>query len=214
MPRRTLIEGLIGGNFAENRGNAVLALSYDKRDELLAGAREFSNVSLGPNLLPAGSPTTPDGSVAWGANGPTQAALDTVFGRYGVAANTVRPGQTLGFNQDHSLFSFGSATLAGVDVANYKGDTIGPGLQPEDLLLQLRTDQQSAAAARAATGRSVRSLRHGAGCRRVLRRGVLAHHVHDVSLGPAAGLDAGDVLGHGARLQHPDDQFDDPGGSA
>ena len=127
----TLIEGLIGGNFAENRGNAVLALSYDKRDELLAGAREFSNVSLGPNLLPAGSPTTPDGSVSWGANGPSQAALDTVFGRYGVAPNTVRPGQTLGFNQDHSLFSFGSATLAGVDVANYKGNTADPGFNPK-----------------------------------------------------------------------------------
>ena len=127
----TLIEGLIGGNFAENRGNAVLALSYDKRDELLAGAREFSNVSLGPDLLPAGSPTTPDGSVAWGANGPTQAALDTVFGRYGVAPNTVRPGQTLGFNQDHTLFSFGSAALAGVDVANYRGDTSDPGFNPK-----------------------------------------------------------------------------------
>jgi outer membrane receptor protein involved in Fe transport len=127
----TLIEGLIGGNFAENRGNAVLAMSYDKRDELLAGAREFSNVSLGPDLRPLGSPTIPDGSVSWGSNAPTQAALDTVFGRYGAAPGGVLPSTTLGFNADHSLFSFGSATAANVNVTNYKGDTSDPGFNPK-----------------------------------------------------------------------------------
>jgi iron complex outermembrane receptor protein len=127
----TLIEGLIGGNFAENRGNAVLAMSYDKRDELLAGAREFSNVSLGPDLRPLGSPTIPDGSVSWGSNAPTQAALDTVFGRYGAAPGGVLPSTTLGFNQDHSLFSFGSAAAANVNVTNYKGDTSDPGFNPK-----------------------------------------------------------------------------------
>jgi outer membrane receptor protein involved in Fe transport len=127
----TLIEGLIGGNFAENRGNAVLAMSYDKRDELLAGAREFSNVSLGPDLRPLGSPTIPDGSVSWGSNAPTQAALDTVFARYGAAPGGVLPSTTLGFNADHSLFSFGSATAANVNVTNYKGDTSDPGFNPK-----------------------------------------------------------------------------------
>ena len=127
----TLIEGLIGGNFAENRGNAVLAMSYDKRDELLAGAREFSNVSLGPDLRPLGSPTIPDGSVSWGSNAPSQAALDTVFARYGAAPGGVLPSTTLGFNADHSLFSFGSATAANVNVTNYKGDTSDPGFNPK-----------------------------------------------------------------------------------
>src|SRR4029450_12532700 len=96
-----------------------------------AGAREFSNVSLGPDLRPAGSPTTPDGSVSWGANAPSQDALNTVFGRYGAPANGVLPSTTLGFNADHSLFSFGSATAAGVDVQNYKGDTSDPGFNPK-----------------------------------------------------------------------------------
>ncbi len=69
----TLIEAVMGGNFGEGRGNAVLALSFDKRDAVLAGDREFGVVSLGPLLTPVGSGTVPDGRVDWGANGPTAA---------------------------------------------------------------------------------------------------------------------------------------------
>jgi iron complex outermembrane receptor protein len=127
-----LAEAIMGGNFGEGRGNAVVSLSYDKRDPVLAGAREFSNVSLGPNLLPAGSPSVPDGSVAWGTNAPTQTALNTVFGRYGAAAGAVLPNTTIGFNQDQSLFSFGSASAPGIDVVNFKGDTSDPGFNPKN----------------------------------------------------------------------------------
>jgi outer membrane receptor protein involved in Fe transport len=125
-----LAEGLIGGNFAEGRGNAVVALAYDKRDAVLAGARPFSNVSLGPKLTPAGSPSVPDGSVAWGTNAPTQAALNTVFARYGAAAGSVLPSTTLGFNPDQSLFSFGNIDSSTINVVNYKGDTSDPGFNP------------------------------------------------------------------------------------
>jgi len=125
-----LAEGLIGGNFAEGRGNAVVALAYDKRDEVLAGARDFSNVSLGPRLTPAGSPSVPDGSVAWGTNAPTQAALNTVFGRYGAAPGSVLPSTTLGFNTDQSLFSFGNIDSSTINVVNYKGNTSDRGFNP------------------------------------------------------------------------------------
>jgi outer membrane receptor protein involved in Fe transport len=43
----------------------------------------------------------------------------------------VLPSTTLGFNADHSLFSFGSATAANVNVTNYKGDTSDPGFNPK-----------------------------------------------------------------------------------
>jgi iron complex outermembrane receptor protein len=125
-----LAEGLIGGNFADGRGNAVVALAYDKRDEVLAGARDFSNVSLGPKLTPSGSPSVPDGSVAWGTNAPTQAALNTVFGRYGGGAGAVLPSTTIGFNPDASLFSFGNVDSSTINVLNYKGNTSDPGFNP------------------------------------------------------------------------------------
>jgi outer membrane receptor protein involved in Fe transport len=74
----------------------------------------------------------PEGSVGFGlVNAPPQAAVDAVFARYGVAAGAVRPNTILGFNQDGTLFSFGNANTAGVDVQNFKGDTDDPGFNPK-----------------------------------------------------------------------------------
>jgi iron complex outermembrane receptor protein len=125
----TLIEAVMGGNFAGERGNAVVAVSFDKRDPVLAGEREFGVVSRGPLLTPVGSGTVPDGRTDWGANGPTQAAIDQVFGAYGAAAGSVRPTSSIGYNPDGSLFSFGSGTTAN-PVVNYLGNTEDPGFNP------------------------------------------------------------------------------------
>lgn len=122
-------EGLLGGNFADDRGNAVLAVTYDTRDAVLAGARAFGTVSRGAQLQPLGSSTVPDGSVAWGTNQPTQAALNQVFGAYGAAAGAVPPAATIGFNSDGTLFSFGRGTAA-QPVVNYRGNTNDPGYNP------------------------------------------------------------------------------------
>jgi iron complex outermembrane receptor protein len=119
----------MGGDFADGRGNAVVALSYDDREEVLAGARAFGEVSLGPLLTPVGSGTVPDGGIGWGANAPSQAALDAVFGAYGVAAGTVPPAATIGINTNGTVFSFGRGTTA-QPVANYLGDTSDPGFNP------------------------------------------------------------------------------------
>jgi hypothetical protein len=105
----TLIEALMGGNFGDSdRGNAVLALSFDKRDAVLAGDREFGVVSRGPLLTPVGSGTVPDGRVDWGANRPTAAAVNQVFAGYGAAAGSVLPTSSIGLNPNGTLFSFGS----------------------------------------------------------------------------------------------------------
>jgi outer membrane receptor protein involved in Fe transport len=126
--RTLLVEAIVGGNFAEDRGNAVLAFTYDQRDDVFAGAREFSQVARGAQLQPLGSGTVPDGRIDWGANGPSQAALNTVFGSYGVAPGVVTPTRPIGFNTDGTLFSFGGA--AATPVANFRGDTSDPGFNP------------------------------------------------------------------------------------
>lgn len=52
----------IGGNFADDRGNAVLSISRTDRDPVFQGAREFSRVPLdtvGGQLVPGGSGSIP-----------------------------------------------------------------------------------------------------------------------------------------------------------
>ncbi|MFD2166298.1 TonB-dependent receptor domain-containing protein [Thalassotalea euphylliae] len=52
----------LGGNFADDRGNAVIYLGYSKREELFQGERDFSSVALtesGDELVPGGSSGVP-----------------------------------------------------------------------------------------------------------------------------------------------------------
>src|SRR5436190_4983818 len=75
--KSTVFDGVVGGNFADDRGNAVVAFSYDSREAVLAGARDFGIYAKGPLLTPSGSGTIPEGRVDWGANGPSVAAVST-----------------------------------------------------------------------------------------------------------------------------------------
>jgi iron complex outermembrane receptor protein len=109
----------MGGNFQEDRGNAVVMISYDKREEVFAGARDFSVVALGPDLAPLGSTSIPEGAYVPAANNPsTQAAYDAVFG-----AGAVPNSSWLAFNQDGSVFSM-------TPVVNFQGNTNDPGFNP------------------------------------------------------------------------------------
>jgi len=106
---------ILGGNFGDDRGNAVLNIGWAKRDAIGKGERDFS--------AQAGSSTSyyPSGSyVASGLNLPSQAAVDSVFARYNVAAGKVARNGSLSFNPDRSLFAIGNASTA-FDVQNYKG---------------------------------------------------------------------------------------------
>lgn len=118
----TVFDGIVGGNFADDRGNAVVSFSYDRRDAVLAGARDFGIYAKGPLLTPQGSGTIPEGRVDWGANGPTQAALNTVF-----TPGTVSPARAIGFNANGSVFSLGGG---GQQVQDFTGDTANPGYNP------------------------------------------------------------------------------------
>lgn len=115
------INVLMGGNFAEDRGNAVLYLSYDDREDVFAGDRDFSRVALGPSLQPLGSTSIPEGYyVASGLNEASQAAYDSVFGA-GAVPNT----SWVGFNTDGSVFSR-------TNTVNFQGDTSDPGFNAAD----------------------------------------------------------------------------------
>lgn len=88
----------VGGNFAEDRGNGVISLNWDHREAINNSDRSFSTI-----VRP--SSTYPYGSFAPSAtNLPTQAAYNAVFAKYGIAAGTVTPSTTLGFNNDGTLF--------------------------------------------------------------------------------------------------------------
>jgi outer membrane receptor protein involved in Fe transport len=116
--RTQVFELLVGGNFNDDKGNAVISVTFDERDELLAGERAFSSVQFGPNFRPQGSTTTPQGYIAWAqTNAPTQAAYDALFGP-GIPNSSA-----VGFNADGSLFSY-------TPVRNYRGDTSDPGYNP------------------------------------------------------------------------------------
>ena len=115
------INVLLGGNFADGKGNAVLYMSYDDRESVYAGDRSFSAVALGPTLAPLGSTTIPNGYyVASGNNPATQAAYDTVFGQYGAAPGDVLNTSWIGFNEGGSVFSRNGTV-------NFTGDTTDPG---------------------------------------------------------------------------------------
>ena len=92
----------LGANFGDDRGNAVIGFEYGNREGMIKSQRAFSaNATATTSFLPEGL-YFPSG------NNPTQAAVDGVFARYGVAAGGVPAGSSLiGFNLDGTLLSRG-----------------------------------------------------------------------------------------------------------
>jgi outer membrane receptor protein involved in Fe transport len=109
------ISGVLGGNFADGRGNAVVAFDYSDREQLIKSQRDFSVFATSTTSF------LPDGLWFDGGNPASQAAVDAVFGSYGVAAGAVPTGSTLiGFNPDGTLFSRGVFNSP-IDVQNFTG---------------------------------------------------------------------------------------------
>lgn len=98
-----------GTDFADGRGNIMIAGEYANRDAVLVSERGYTFGASRDSI-------SPFGTVGFAANNrPSQAALNTVFGRYGIAPGTVSPVNSIGFNPDGTLYS------SGVVVANYRG---------------------------------------------------------------------------------------------
>lgn len=106
---------MAGSNFAQDRGNAYIGFDYSSRASVDAVSRRYlAGWGISTNL--------PSSDVlATSANLPSQAALNTVFGRYGFAAGTVQSKSSLilSTNADGSLFTQQHAV-------NYKGPTTAP----------------------------------------------------------------------------------------
>lgn len=94
------------------------AIGWSRRDEIGKGARSFSSQADGvSSFLPSGSYNT-------GANPPSQAAVNALFGAYGVAPGAVSPrGGVAGFsfNADGTLFATGVPFNPAFEVQNYRG---------------------------------------------------------------------------------------------
>jgi outer membrane receptor protein involved in Fe transport len=107
-----LISAVMGGNFADGRGNAIFGFDYADREGMIKSQRPFAaNATSTTSFLP-------EGNYIPGSNGPTQAAVDALFAGYGVAAGAATPG-TLGFNLDGTMYSRGFFNSP-LDVQNFR----------------------------------------------------------------------------------------------
>lgn len=110
------LSAVIGGNFADDRGNAIIGLDYSKREGQIKSQRPFSAQATSTTTFnPNGVLFTNSG------NAISQAAIDTLFGSAGYGSNA--PGSTnqtlLGFNNDGSLHSRGVFNSP-LDVLNWR----------------------------------------------------------------------------------------------
>ncbi len=121
--REWQVSGVIGGNFADGRGNIAIAAEHSERQGLIKSQRPFAAQATSTTR------TFPTGRfVESGSNPITQAAINQVFAQYGVAAAAApRVGQSnIGFNADNTLFGTGIFNNPS-DVVNLR---ITPGVNP------------------------------------------------------------------------------------
>lgn len=112
--REFQVNGLLGGNFADGRGNIAIAVEYSERQGLIKAQRPFSDQATST------TGTFPTGRYTQSAANPlSQAAINTLFASYGVAAAQTPTGGLLGFNSDGSLFGIGTFNSP-VDVSNFR----------------------------------------------------------------------------------------------
>ena len=113
------ISGVIGGNFADDRGNIAISADVTKRQPLVKGQREFAAQATST------TPTPPTGrylASTAGANPNliSQAAIAALFGSYGVAPDQIpNTGSQLGFNSDGTLFGTGTFNDP-LDASNFR----------------------------------------------------------------------------------------------
>lgn len=110
-----------GGAFADGKGHAMISLDWTERDAIRGSAIPFFVNGGQSTNTPYGfySPTT--SPTGFGADPPSQAAINAYFAQYGAAPGTVSNTTPLGFNNNGSLFS------TKTPFTNYTGVPIGTG---------------------------------------------------------------------------------------
>ncbi|QPF76002.1 TonB-dependent receptor [Roseateles sp. DAIF2] len=106
----------LGGNFADNRGNAVLSFEFAKREGLIKGQRPFAAVATSTTSF------WPEGRyIAGSTNQPSQAAVDALYNGYaGTPAGLITRGSAHSFNTDGTLFYPGVFNNKNLDVINWR----------------------------------------------------------------------------------------------
>lgn len=110
------VSAVLGGNFADGKGNAVIAFDRSYRQPLIKSQRDFAaNATSTTSFLP-------EGALFWANTNPIpQAAITALFATYGVDAADVAgaASSTLGFNLDGTLFYKGVFNSP-LDVQNFR----------------------------------------------------------------------------------------------
>lgn len=116
------VSGVIGGNFADDRGNIAVAFEHSEREGLVKGQRPFSAQATSTTR------TFPTGRLVESTGNPiTQAAINAVFAGYGITTGQPSQGSSnLGFNSDGTLFGTGIFNNP-EDVTNFRD---APGVNP------------------------------------------------------------------------------------
>ena len=126
-----------GTKFAEGKGHALFSVSYDERQGLQGMRRPFFNLGV-PSSFIGTSTYLPSA-----ANLPSQAAVNSVFAKYGSAATVPRT-NNLGFNDNGTLFSqTGAVNYLGPVNTSYaivNGNVRMPVLPQSDLLNALQRE--------------------------------------------------------------------------
>lgn len=112
--REFQISGILGGNFADGKGNIAISAEYSKRQGLIKAQRPFSDQATSTTgTFPTGRYTSS------GLNPIAPAAISALFGSYGVPAAQTPTGAQLAFNSDGSLFGVGTFNSP-VNVSNFR----------------------------------------------------------------------------------------------
>jgi iron complex outermembrane receptor protein len=113
------IAGLMGGNFADGRGNIMIGVEHSRRHGAAMLDRDFYRMRFSDPTVTGGEFFFSDTNYAPAGNNPNQAVVDDIFGFSGVAANT-----TFYVNTDGTLYTGpGGSSPAGA--ARYKGPLDG-----------------------------------------------------------------------------------------
>ena len=106
----TEVNVLAGGNFADDRGNAVIGLNYANRGRVYSRDRDFYARAIAAGATSFASVNMPSGQfVADPANAPSLAARNALFNAYGTPVTAAVLSTNYGFNNDGSLFTINGA---------------------------------------------------------------------------------------------------------
>ncbi|UTP38771.1 TonB-dependent receptor [Phenylobacterium sp. LH3H17] len=107
---------VLGGNFADGKGNAIFGFDRSYREPVTKGQRPFSALATSTTGTP------PAGVVRYNsANAIPLSAVQALFATYGVAPTAVSNGSgSLGFNLDGTLFYGGVGNNPTLQVQNFK----------------------------------------------------------------------------------------------